>query len=328
MKVFWLGRSTVQLFKLAAFASLSLLPLTACAQSLDAPPTKQELMQPSGFSEHVIDVGDTSILFYKTGDAATSSSRLFVYLQGSDPSPQFSYRFTDDGFEPLNWIPRDFERIGENDVYVVIEKPGFEGLFEEPIASVPAEYHDVNSLDDRVNRANAVIDHLTANTDFDAVILYGHSEGAPVAAKLATVNDNITHLGFWAGNALPDLFDFALQSRLDVHRGEATAADAQAGISEMLDYFENYVAANPDDVTVDDFGYTNKRWMSYSEPPLYNLMRLDIPVYVQVATDDESAPIESSVMIPLEFARLGKNNLSYNVCEGCDHGFFVTDEDG
>mgnify|MGYP000333017297 FL=1 len=42
------------------------------------------------------------------------------------------------------------------------------------------------------------------------VIVYGHSEGAFVAPKLATVNKRITHLGVWGGSALPDFFDFIL----------------------------------------------------------------------------------------------------------------------
>lgn len=69
-------------------------------------------------------------------------------------------------------------------------------------------------------------------------------------------------------------------------------------------------------------------WWSYSEPPINNLLRLEIPIYVQVATNDESAPIESSYLIPLEFARLGKTNLVYKVCVGCDHGFNLKTEDG
>ena len=88
------------------------------------------------------------------------------------------------------------------------------------------------------------------------------------------------------------------------------------------------VVANPNDTWVDDFGYTNQRWMSYSEPPLYHLLSIDIPVFMQVATDDESAPIDSTYIVPLEFSRLGKSNLSYRVCYGCDHGFRVTSETG
>jgi hypothetical protein len=50
-------------------------------------------------------------------------------------------------------------------------------------------------------------------------------------------------------------------------------------------------------------------------------VKIDIPIYVQLGTEDESSPIESNYLIPLEFARLGKTNLTYNVCVGCDHGF-------
>jgi len=49
---------------------------------------------------------------------------------------------------------------------------------------------------------------------------------------------------------------------------------------------------------------------------------------VQVAGRDESAPIESTYLIPLEFARLGKTNLRYEICYECDHGFAIEKKDG
>jgi pimeloyl-ACP methyl ester carboxylesterase len=297
---------------------LGALPLSACAQ---VEPNKTDMVSQFGFKERILTHGDRTIHYYVFGNEPTQESRLILYLQGSDPSPVFAYRNTDNGVQYTNWLPGDHTRVSPDDIYVVVEKVGFAGLFPEEIDPIPDAYHQGNSLDDRVARADAVIDALTNAHDYAAVIVYGHSEGAPVAAKLGTVNDRITRLGFWAGNALPDLFDFALQSRQAVHAGEITGAEAQAGLSEMFDYFDAVVMANPSDTTPDDFGYTNKRWASYAEPPINHLLALDIPLFVQVATEDESAPIESSYLIPLEFSRLRKDNLTYRVCPGCDHGF-------
>jgi pimeloyl-ACP methyl ester carboxylesterase len=194
-------------------------------------------------------------------------------------------------------------------------------VIDENNIPTPKIYQQKNSLHNRVQRASAVIDYLDDAYNFKKVIVYGHSEGAPVAAKLATQNKSITHLGFWAGNVLPDFFDFALEIRKEYYRGTITAKKAQKQIDETLEGFTQHIAT--DTANVDMEGYTNLRWWSYAEPPLYNLLKLDIPVYVQVATEDESAPIESSYMIPLEFARLKKNNLTYKVCVGCNHSFNI-----
>lgn len=301
----------------------------ACAKAQEQPlPLKTQLVEAFGFSENSLLAGDIPVIYYQKGATPRDAKRLIVYLQGSDPSSQFYYSKHNDSLRVGSWIPEDYLAINPKDLYVVIEKPGFEGVFPEEITKVPALYHKMNSLDDRVMRANSVINAITSQGNFTSVIVYGHSEGAPVGAKLATLNPHITHLGFWAGNALPDMFDFALMGRQEVHAGRMSASEAQISINEMMDNFEHTIASDRENTEVDKFGYTNKRWFSYAEPPLNNLLMLDIPIFVQVATDDKSAPIDSTYLIPLEFARLGKNNLTYRVCMGCDHGFVVTHEDG
>ena len=38
-----------------------------------------------------------------------------------------------------------------------------------------------------------------------------------------------------------------------------------------------------------------------------------------VGSSDENSPIYGLDYIPLEYLRLGKNNLTYDVCVDCDH---------
>ncbi|MEM9065918.1 MAG: hypothetical protein AAGB51_10560 [Planctomycetota bacterium] len=308
----------------AVFASI----VAQSDAAASGPGDKAGLVAHYGFEEESIGRAADAVTYYRIGAADGAARRLVVYLQGSDPSPQFSYIADGESWSPRCWIPRDYETLLPSDVYVVIEKVGFNGVFVEGEIEVPDLYHERNSLDDRVSRADVVISRLASVNDFQSVVVYGHSEGAPVAAKLATANEHITHLGFWAGNALPDFFDAVLGIRAGVHSGELSGTEAQAEIDMALQYFSEVVSRDREGTEVDDFGYTNKRWWSYAEPPINHLLALDIPIYVQVATDDESAPIESTYLIPLEFARQGKSNLSYNVCMGCDHGFFVVDQNG
>ena len=299
------------------------LSITYCdAQKV---PTKDQIVNHYGFVEKSIVVNNEKIVFYTYQKSNSPKSKLVLYLQGSDPSPQFSYQIKDGKIQKLCWLHGEFKDLSEAYLYVVVEKIGFEGVINEDNIPKPEVYQKKNSLGNRVFRANAVLDYLTANNAFEKVIVYGHSEGAPVGAKLATVNTNVTHLGFWAGNALPDYFDFILENRIEYYKGSISDSTAQTRINENIAGF-NKIAS--DSLNTDGKGYTNLRWWSYSEPPLNNLLKIDIPIYVQVATMDKSAPIESSYMIPLEFARLKKTNLTYKVCVGCDHGFSITTENG
>lgn len=292
-------------------------------------PSKELLVTHFGFKEPRLETPNDTIHYYSfQKNIRTAVKGLVIYVQGSDPSPQFFYQIKEGKVLPGAWIKNDYKGIPEDHMYVIVEKTGFEGVFEMNETEVPLKYHQQNSLEHRVAQIDTVVTLLSERYSPDKVIVYGHSEGAPVAAKLATQNTHITHLGFWAGNALPDFFDFALQSRIALYKGEQTDAQSQESINEAIAYFSKVIAEDTMGTAIDDFGYTNKRWWSYAAPPINHLTQLTIPVYVQVSTQNQSAPIESSYLIPLEFARLGKKNLSYNVCQGCDHGFFKTLPDG
>lgn len=289
-------------------------------------PSKEELLTHFGFIEESIEVNNERITFYTYGKGSPQKDKLVMYLQGSDPSPQFSYQIRKGKVIKLCWLQGEFTELSDDYLYVVVEKVGFEGLINEDEIPKPKVYQEKNSLGNRVFRANEVLKELCERHDFEKVIVYGHSEGAPVAAKLGTVNKDISHIGFWAGNALPDYYDFALEARKEYYKGNISAEESHDQIEGLLNSFAEEIVA--DTSNTEGKGYTHKRWWSYAEPPINNLLKLEVPLFVQVATNDESAPIESTYLIPLEFARLGKINLSYKVCVGCDHGFNSKDEAG
>lgn len=307
---------------MTAFAIVLLLGIGAshCQESI----TKEQLVSPFGFKQQVLPTTIGDVVYYTYQKGFRPKTKLVLYIHGSDPSPLFSYNHVEDGIQPNCFLPRDFEQLSEDFLYVGVEKVGFEGVFNEDQIEVPDRYVQTNSLTTRVTAIDAVIDHLITQYTFDKVIVYGHSEGAPVAAKLATQNKHITHLGFWAGNALPDFYDFILENRIAFYKNEISDDEAQQNINETINGFVNEVAS--DTSNTEGGGYTNLRWWSYAEPPINNLLKIEIPIFVQVATLDESAPIESTYLIPLEFARLKKNNLTYNVCTGCDHSFYKTND--
>ena len=69
--------------------------------------------------------------------------------------------------------------------------------------------------------------------------------------------------------------------------------------------------------------YSNKYWFSYSEPILYSLINLKIPVFLQGASIDNVTPVENNFLLALEFIRVGKKNFELQTCKGCDHQYLV-----
>jgi len=285
-----------------------------------------------GFREYQILVKHDWITFYVHSPEKASVRNMVLFLNGSTPDPTFSFERKDGKMHSYFWGPHDYKTLGPDYAYVVIAKRGLEGAIDEAIARpTPAIYLQKNSLDYRVWQADEVINfcyrHVLKNPR--RLVVYGHSEGSSVAAKLGTVNRRITHLGFWCGNALPDYFDFVFAERKEFLSGHITDAEAEHNIDGQ---FESYrkIFASPQDTSVQEGGdsYTHKRWSSYAEPPINNLVRIKIPLYVQVATLDENAPVESSYLIPLEFTRLGKRNLTFKVGVGWHHGLNGIDGSG
>lgn len=260
----------------------------------------------------------------------STPKHLVLYLQGTSPDPLFVIEENKEESTSYRWFPGDYKLLSENYCYVVIAKTGIPGVFDENTTRNISKYHKFNSLDNRVFQADTVINYISEKMlkDLDKVIVYGHSEGAPVAAKLGTINKKITHLGFWAGNALPDFYDFILFNSKASWTNKISKEEANKNIKNLIKSFQE-IADNPEDTSVEDMDdYTNKRWWSYAEPPINNLLKIDIPLFVQVAANDESAPIESTYLIPLEFIRMKKTNLTFEVCVECDHGFEIKKENG
>lgn len=291
-------------------------------------PTKENVLEKFGFEEFFIIMEEDTTFLYYHQKKGSSPTKLVVHLQGTSPDPVFSIEKEDKKFATYRWFPADYNLLNEEYGYVIIAKSGISPIQRKEIHNYE-KYHQLNSLDHRVKQADTVINFLTQKVikNPERIIVYGHSEGAPVAAKLGTVNTKITHLGFWAGNALPDFYDFALFNSKAMVKGKLSPSEAKENIRELIKEFKEIAANRNSTVAESKDDYSNKRWWSYSEPPINHLLKIDIPIFVQVAGKDESAPIESTYLIPLEFIRLGKENLTYEICAECDHSFTIGEND-
>lgn len=292
-------------------------------------PTKQAVLNKFNFSEYSIIKDKDTIFFYVHKKENSKPTKLVLYLQGSSPDPLFTVENNNGQYSIYRWFPGDYKFLDDNYYYAVIGKTGIPAISYGDLSDY-SKYHQSNSLQNRVHQADLVINYVVKNLikGPNKIIVYGHSEGAPVAAKLGTINKKITHLGFWAGNALPDYFDFLLQNSKANWTKERSDSDTYKNIKEILLSFQNMTQNKNDFSAKGKNDYSAKRWWSYAEPPINNLLKIDFPIFVQVARKDESAPVESTFIIPLEFTRLGKTNLRYEVCMECDHGFEIERENG
>ena len=226
-------------------------------------------------------------------------------------------------------IPFDLDRIPLNLALVLISKKGIPFMVNSEKFKVSRTYYENESLDYRVWQGNTVINHILKKQikQPKKVIVIGHSEGSDVVAKLGTINKKITHIGFWSGGGNTQYYDFALFARKEVQKGNLTESEGKIKIDSILSKLKE-IEKNENSIV--DFWEENSyhRWTKYSEPPIENLLKIKVPIFVTACGKDESVPIESAYLIPIEFIRNKKENLTFKVYPDYDHSFMITPENG
>ncbi len=95
---------------------------------------------------------------------------------------------------------------------------------------------------------------------------------------------------------------------------------AHHNIESLISWYKDIIN-DPNSTEIDQWGYTNKRWSSYEEAPINDLLKVDIPIYALFASGDESTPIESAYLLPIQFIQHRKDNLTFKICMDCDHSY-------
>ncbi len=275
-------------------------------------------------------IGDTdTIYYYMTELNKVRPKNLVVFIQGSDANPLFSYKIEDG--EPVfyRWFFDDYKNVDSTTIFAIIPKPGMEGLYHEDSISIPKKYYENNYKEYRVNQLDQSIDDIINKylIDPERIIVYGHSEGAAIASALALKNENITHLGFWSGNVLNNFYEFSLFNRIEALKGNISDSLAHSNILNLIDWYSDIID-QPKSTALDRYGFTNKRWSTYERAPIEELLEIDIPIYALFGSKDESTPVETAYLLPIQFMEHRKTNLTFELCINCDHGYhqFVNDE--
>lgn len=307
------------------YLSLFLLIATKGISQFAQKPTIDDALSKYGFIEGQIIEGTDTITYYLRG-YKTKPTKLVVFIQGTDANPIFSYKIKNRKPSIYRWFGDEYKLLDSTYTYAIIPKPGINGIINDENISIPKEYYENNYREYRVNQINLSIEDIIKKhlKKPEKIIVYGHSEGAAIAAALGNKNKNITHLGFWSGNVLNNFYEFSLFNRIETLQGKQSDSLAHNNIIGIMNWYK-LVIENPNSTEIDHFGFTNKRWSSYEKPPIDDLLTIDIPIYAVFGTKDESTPIETAYLLPIQFMQKRKNNLTFEVCIDCNHTYIKKD---
>jgi hypothetical protein len=134
---------------------------------------------------------------------------------------------------------------------------------------------------------------------------------------------------FLSSDGESQMYGFVLDVRKRQARGELTSAEADDEVQKLMQKFRD-IYANPDATDKFWMGHTYLRWSTFFQPSVDNLLKTNARVFVGTGTADTNAPVESTEVIPLEFLRAGKHNLTFRTWPGLDHSYSkeVVDPDG
>lgn len=306
---------------------LFLLITTKVVSQSTLTPTIDDALNKYGFIEGKVVEGTDTVTYYLR-NYKTKPTKLVVFIQGTDANPLFSYKIKNGTPSIYRWFGDDYKLLDSTYTYAIIPKPGLDGIFNDENISTPKEYYENNYSEYRVTQINLSIEDIIKNhlDVAEKIIVYGHSEGAVIAAALGNENKNITHLGFWSGNVLNNFYEFSLFNRIEALRGEQSDSLAHNNIMGIMNWYKS-VIENPNSTEIDHFGFTNKRWSSYEKPPIDDLLTIDIPIYAVFGTKDESTPIETAYLLPVRFMQKRKGNLTFEVCIDCNHSYIEKDNE-
>ena len=252
---------------------------------------------------------------------------ILVFLDGSGNQPLFSFRRNEENkFIRYSNIPFDFKALALKFHIILISKPNtplIDTVLNENADKADTIYNKYLSSYWRVESASLALDYVFKHYHVDRkkVIVFGYSEGAQVAPRLAVYNHKVTHCIAFVGGGLNQFFDGIVKYRVEALKGDITEDEAQLKIEQLYaDYASIY--SNPENANKFWHGHTYLRWSSFTNTPSIEFYKqLEIPIYIAQGTNDENTSILSADYIKLEFLRLHKTNLTYKVYPDCDHFF-------
>lgn len=260
-----------------------------------------------------------------------SIKNILVYVQGSGSSPLFKVKREGKSRWIAGSVPFDLSQIPNDYLFVIISKKGIPfctQLDKDYVA--PKIYYKNETLEYRTEQVNLVIKDILVKhirSTISRIAVIGHSEGSSVIAKLGTINENVSHFGYWCGTGNSQWYDSALSTWKQVNRNEISEREAIIKMDSMFSIYKD-ITENKNNINKQWMGNSYRRWYHFSEPPIENLLKIDKPIFAIIGAADRSVAVEGMYLIPIEFIRKGKDNLSFKVYPNLDHNLDSLSQSG
>lgn len=266
----------------------------------------------------------TSVVAYVSSDGQgqLSPKPVILLLHGSGGDSIFAKKgeqvFTPFLFGSLQSLIKDWN-------IVCIEKRGvslgdFVGF--SGFEGCSPEYIEYATRETRIKDTCYVVSYLIKQELYNGstFLLIGHSEGAHVAAGVASASKSVTHLALFPFSAGHGLFDGLVDLREQQKANTITAEDFKQEYDRLVGTFRE-IRTNARSKAKVFKGHTYRRWASYSfGAPLIDLLKIDIPVFLGIGSLDQTAI--GTDWIVAEFVKEAKDNLTYRNYVNYDHAFF------
>lgn len=257
---------------------------------------------------------------------------ILLFRQGSLPIPLFTLNPSTKR-PSLTELPIVFYEHETEYNMIMIAKPGvplieddayLDTLFSTRHRPKPAQYPRTylsrNHLDYYVNQTNAVLNFVLKQpwADTSRVVLVGGSEGYMVSIKTAFKNPRVTHLIAFSGGLEGRHQSIIRSERAKQFSGDYTPEEAQRSVDDLQ---RRWAEICNDSLNTDVLvGDPNRTTYSFSHGNnLHYLLSLTIPIQIHYGTADVGST--SNDLLPLEFARRGKTNLTLKAYPAHDHTF-------
>lgn len=269
-----------------------------------------------------------SFLVAGTPEQLRQRKPVIVLCQGSEVRPLFVQY--PDGPAFVGW-PMDLKPYQDRYHFVIVSKPVL-----PLVAPLSALSPGLDYMDPMTHEVpDAFVAHDTPQqyaADAEAVLRYlrqqpwvdpanttaiGISQGYHTAVRLAVLDRHVTHAALLSSNPYSRLHQYVSDARAAQYRGELTPARAQSQIDSLyLEYRDlmrgTEAAARP---------WVRQHWRNWIAVTKYatvdTMLQLHIPLFVGYGTADIGSA--SNDMLPFEFARRGKTNLTLHAYPGLDH---------
>jgi dienelactone hydrolase len=261
------------------------------------------------------------LVLSRQGEEVKRKPVLF-FAQGSLPRPVILY----DDKGPYRILPIQLDALLARYHFVVVSKPGIPltgdvrqlgpgGAYADPKTGLPpAAFCQHNYLAYYVRRNAAVLRYLARQPWVDAhdITALGHSEGAPIVARMARHPAHLHRVIYLNGSSLGRMLTMLTGRSAD---GDTTGRQAAfQRWQQVVAAPKAYDCAQPGDspLTVASF--------SESQTPVEDFRHCRIPVFVGYGLLDPAAL--SNDYLRLEMLRARKSNFTFRAYPGVEHNFF------